>query len=38
MLDLLPSVQYLATYFLLPLTYERPCLRPDEENASEMHL
>ena len=36
--ELLPSVQYLATYFMLPMTYERPCLKVDEEKVEEMHL
>ena len=31
MFELLPSVQYLATYFKLPLSYERPCLNLSAE-------
>lgn len=38
MFEILPSVQYLATYFILPLTYERPCLKTEEESVEEMHL
>jgi len=38
MFDLLPSVQYLATYLMLPMTYERPCLKAEDESVEEMHL
>jgi hypothetical protein len=31
MYELLPSVQYLATYFILPFTYDRPSLSNEEE-------
>jgi hypothetical protein len=37
MREILPSVQYLATYFGLPLTYDRPYL-DDEENIENMDL
>jgi hypothetical protein len=38
MFELLPSVQYLATYFALGMTYERPCLKGEDEGVEEMHL
>lgn len=37
MREILPSVQYLATYFTLTLNYDRPYLE-DDENMSNMGL
>lgn len=38
MCELLPSAQYIATYFILPLNYDTPCLRPEDDEAETMHL
>ena len=37
MSELLPSAQYMASYFILPVSYDPPCLRPEDENAEQMH-
>lgn len=38
MFEILPSVQYLATFFTMPMSYDRPCLRPEDEDVENMHL
>ena len=38
MSELLPSAQYMASFFLLPLSFDAPCLRPEDEEVETMHL